>query len=840
MGRTGVGALRGQSSKQYRDGIRGSADRSGAAPRPVWAGLEALRPAFSLEALPLNALAFLIGRATVLQTLTPFGLAFYTAILALSPRRGLTVALAAALGILSGGTVEGSLEFLGAAIGLALLLNAFSRQARAGSPVTLAALAFTVTVVAGSTKAALIDPTPYQFLLVFFAALLTFVLTLVYLTALPPLLSARRPLVLGPEQVVAGAIAMATALAGLSGLGYGGLKISGITTGILILVAASVGGGGVGAAVGTVAGVISSLCGAGGLSSVGLWALSGLLAGSFRDFGKPGTAAGYFLGALLLSPLVEEALYLRGAVFESAVACAVFILLPAALLNPLRTALEKAIGGAPEDVAETTAHAHMGKRLIDFSHVFGQLASTLKELSTAGPVVDESRVQGAAIESLAAAACRVCQSCRLFRSCWKGDVDRTRGAMAGLLEITVERGQLEARDVPTAMRRRCVHLGELVTTMNFLHEISALNRHWRKKLDESRGVVYQQLDGLSAILRQLGEGLETEAAGDAGLAEELRRRLHRGGFAVTQVAATPVPDGKREFLIHADPCDAGEACRDTALPVASRLAGQDLVISDVRCGRVIGHPACSFRLATPRQLDFKLGVAQARKSPGAVSGDSYMLRELPGNRVAAVLSDGTGAGPRAAAESRATVRLLEELFRLGFDTEATVRTVNSMLLLRSAQERFATLDLLTVDLYDGQARFVKVGAPPSYLRRGRDVSVIHSATLPLGVLPEVSTEGCRQVLRPGDLIVMATDGLVAAGARPGTPSQDDSWIINLLREAGEAGTQEIADALVETAVSLSGTRLGAVSGGAPGLTGYRGLRDDVTVMTVRFGPQQGA
>ena len=813
-----------------------------------------LKAAFSLEALPLNVLAFLIGRATVLQTISPFGLALFAAVLVLCPRRAIGIGATAAIGILSAGALDAGLEFIGAAVGLTVLLAAFDRPGKTRSAVTLAALAFTVTVIAGATKAFLLDATPYRFLMAFFSGLLTFILTLVYMSALPPLLSpARRPVAYSAEQLIATAIAVTTALAGLSGLGYGTLRLSGVVGGLIILVAASTSGGGIGAAVGTVVGAVSALCGAGGVSSVGLAALSGLLAGSFRDFGKLGPAAGYFFGTLLLSPLVEEPLYLQAVVLESALAAALFLLVPARILEPIREALGSATAlGSPSAPAGDATRERVGERLIDFSLVFGQLASTLRELSAPAPGPVTSGVTAGAEETsaeggrgletrtLAEAAGRVCQACRLFRTCWKGDFERVYASMSNLLEVTGERGQLEARDVPPQLRRRCVHLGELVTTLNFLHEIAALNRHWRRKLDDSRGVVQQQLDGLAQILRGLGEGLKSEAAGDALAAEDLADRLDRAGFPVRDVVAASVPDGEPQFLVTADACSNGQACRTLALPVATSFTGRTVAVTDVHCGLAAGRDDCSFRLEAPRQMDFKMGVAQARKSSSGISGDSYLIRELPGNRLAAVLSDGTGAGPRAAEESRTTIRMLEELLRLGFDNEMAVRTINSMVLLRSSHERFATLDLLTADLYGGQARFVKIGAPPSYIRRGREVSVIQSPNLPLGVLPEVATDGSFVTLRPGDLVVMATDGLLAAaGERPVALGPEDGWLVSFLRDAGEAGPQEIADALIEAAVSLGSRSLAAVAGGGPGFGSYRGLRDDVTVVTLRFGPPEG-
>lgn len=853
--RSGVSVIRGRDPRRQSEATRSAAvETLFRSPAFGSGAAHAFRQAFSLEALPLAALAFLIGRATVLQTMSPFGLALFAAVLSLAPRRSAAAGVAVALGILSAGARPGCVEFLGGAAGLLLLRTAFARQ-RPIKPMTLAALSFTVTIIAGSAKAFITDPTPYSFLMAAFGGLVTFVLTLVYLAALPPLVFTKRPLSLGPEQMVAGAITAATALAGVSGLGYGAARLSGVAGGLVVLVAAIACGPGTGAAVGTVAGAVTALCGAGGLGAVGITALAGLLAGSFRDFGKVGSAAGYFFGTLLLSPLVEQPAYLQGLVLEAALAAIAILAVPTGWLASLRSALGQPPGGAEGGDEEGTGRERAGRRLMDYSAVFGQLASTLREVS-AGAATAQSQPSASdlgasagsqpaeerdlTLDSLAEAACRVCQSCRLYRSCWKGEPERTRGVMAGMLEVTASRGELETRDVPMHIRRRCIHLGELVTTMNFLHEIATLDRHWRKKMDESRNLIYQQLDGLALILRSLGEGLQEEAASEADLGRALAKELDRSGVVARRVAVTRLPEGKSEFEITADVCDTGEACREIVLPLASSVAGVDLTVAETHCGLATGCPECTFRLSAPRLLDFKMGVAQARKSPSGVSGDSYLIRDLPGDRLAAVLSDGTGAGPRAADESRTIVKMLEELFRVGFDTELAVETVNSVLLLRSSQERFATLDLLTVDLHSGQAKFTKIGAPPSYVRRGRDVTVVEAANVPLGVLPVVGLPNPVRTLRSGDLIVMATDGLVASNLDRASSAWRDNWIVDFLADAGEAGPQEIADALVEAAVSLGETRLAAVSGGSSVQPVFRGLRDDVTVVALRFGPPEGA
>ena len=59
-------------------------------------------------------------------------------------------------------------------------------------------------------------------------------------------------------------------------------------------------------------------------------------------------------------------------------------------------------------------------------------------------------------------------------------------------------------------------------------------------------------------------------------------------------------------------------------------------------------------------------------------------------------------------ESQAAVQLVEQLLLAGFQKDAVIRTVNTMLQLRS-QESFATLDVLIVDAEKG-GRIFKIGA----------------------------------------------------------------------------------------------------------------------------------
>src|SRR5690606_22888574 len=175
----------------------------------------------------------------------------------------------------------------------------------------------------------------------------------------------------------------------------------------------------------------------------------------------------------------------------------------------------------------------------------------------------------------------------------------------------------------------------------------------------------------------------------------------------------------------------------------------------------------------PGFLVLETAAARRVKEGEDVSGDSDDRIELPAHKVALVLSDGMGSGRPAARESQAVVRVLRCLLEAGFDQQFAIKMVNAVLLLRSPEETFATVDLLVFDGRTGWAEFIKVGAAPGF-SVGREgdpsgrVEVVWGSAAPAGILQQVDVTPERRRLRPGDTVVMLTDGLLES-----LPDTDD-------------------------------------------------------------------
>ena len=192
------------------------------------------------------------------------------------------------------------------------------------------------------------------------------------------------------------------------------------------------------------------------------------------------------------------------------------------------------------------------------------------------------------------------------------------------------------------------------------------------------------------------------------------------------------------------------------------------------------------------RFDVDVSVAQAAHAESSVSGDCFRRVELGPERVAFILSDGMGTGPRAAAESHAAVAMLQRFLEAGFDLEFAVHTINSVLLLRSPDETYATLDACVVDLTDGTVQMLKVGAAPTFVRRRDEVEVVRATNTPVGILSRVETRIVTRRLDAGDMVLMVTDGVLEACRAKGDREEALRRIFGRL-DAGDA--HQAVDAL---------------------------------------------
>lgn len=209
-------------------------------------------------------------------------------------------------------------------------------------------------------------------------------------------------------------------------------------------------------------------------------------------------------------------------------------------------------------------------------------------------------------------------------------------------------------------------------------------------------------------------------------------------------------------------------------------------------------------------LAVSVGVAAMKKEGEPVSGDRGTYFKTEQGVLCVLLSDGMGSGEQAARESISVVRILEKFLRSGVEPGTAMKLLNSVMLLKNGDSwGYATVDLMCIDLFTGQAGFYKYGAAPSYIRSGKTVRRVKGVTMAAGILagegdaPDV----VRMRIRPGHVALIVSDGVVT--------KEDDGWLRDMLLDFDGTDTR----ALARDVIRQAGERYGG--------------SDDMTVLAVR-------
>ena len=167
--------------------------------------------------------------------------------------------------------------------------------------------------------------------------------------------------------------------------------------------------------------------------------------------------------------------------------------------------------------------------------------------------------------------------------------------------------------------------------------------------------------------------------------------------------------------------------------------------------------------------------------------------------------DGMGKGKKAYEASSATIDILEKMIDAKIKDEIVIDTINNMLLLKSSEEMFSTLDLGILDLKRGCLETIKMGACSTYIKRGDgEVDLISSSSLPVGILSDVKIDRKNVKVKEGDYVIMVSDGIVDAGRNN---NLGDNWLIYFLKNIETTNPKEISNLILDRALELQALQI---------------------------------
>lgn len=739
-------------------------------------------------------LGFLLGRAVLFSEIAPFAVAYF-AIIYFMQRERLPSTF---LGIMAGSlfstiphlveTVVPVLLFLG----MAKLLSSFHKDDVTYAPF----LAFFSSILGRGGLAFVTNQAQGSdiWVMIIVEAVLALVLTFIFHQSIPVLLHRQYASPLKQEELISLLILFASGMTGTVGWFVDLYSLEHIFSRYLILLLALAGGGTIGATVGVLTGLILSLASIQALTQMSLLGFSGLLAGLFREGKKAGVALGFILGSSILTVYTggKETMWIS--FIETFMAILLFLFTPKALIEEMAKLIPGTKAYKEQEALRLGRSRELtSERVLQFSDLFRQLSNSFAQTSEAPEQLKEMKTD----YFLSAVTDHTCQRCWKKDYCWTKRFDFTYENMKGMVALLEEDHLIHKVKLSPQWRNTCVKIDQMIQVMEGEYEKKVQEERLNRRIKEARLLVADQLKGVASVMRDFALEVKKEMNDLSHQEERIVKALEGMGLKIQRVDVLRLEKGNVEIEILHPTCNGRKECEKLIAPLLTDVLGENIVVKEGGCR--ISEGGCLMHLVSGKRYQVEVGMAQAAKGGGILSGDSYVNLDLGNGKYAIAVSDGMGNGQRAFTESNATVEMLKQILKSGLDEGLAIKTVNSILSLRSTDEVFATVDLVLIDLESAMAKFLKIGSSPSFIKRGEKVKMVSAHNLPIGILDEIDVEVVTEKLHPGDLLIMMTDGVYEANR---SVENRDMWFKRMIGELQTNKPQEVADLLLERMIRV--------------------------------------
>ena len=649
----------------------------------------------------------------------------------------------------------------------------------------------------------------YDFIIVFMEFVVTFISSYIFSFGTKFLINNKNKMYISPEEIVSLSLLITFSIIGIGNIGLFGVSARGVLSTVLILIAAILGGSTLGATSGVIVGLGFMISNVVSALYMGVYSFAGLVSGAFNKINKYISILGYLLSWIIIYSYTSGITSNLSQIIDIAIGCLIVSLIPKSFFNRMEKLVKTKVD-SNEAVYEyiTRSKNITNRKLMNIQRVYSELANTFDKIREKDKIIDQRDV-ATIIDMIHNDEC---QYCSMQRICWESKFNYTYNLIYEIIE-KIEDGEISERNIPENFRKECMKPEIIIRVANYYYKMYALNYDWETKLCESRKVISKQIRDISKSIESISKNLDKDIMLNLDKEKEIFNELQRHGIIVDKVNYIQKNDDEFKITIEMKNCRDGSLCDEKLLKVVSNFVGESLDIQKTGC-HCLGEN-CKVILTKAEKFKVITEVATMSRDGHIFCGDNYTFMDIYNGKYMMAISDGMGKGKKAYDESSATIDILENMMEAQIDKEIVIDTINNMLLLKSSEEIFSTLDLGIVDLKKGRLETVKMGACSTYIsRENKDVDLISSSSLPVGILSEINLDRHNVKIKNGDFIIMVSDGIVDAGKNN---DFGENWLIYFLKKLNTTNPKEIANQILDRALEL---QLGEVD-------------DDMTVLVTK-------
>ncbi|WP_243289553.1 stage II sporulation protein E [Clostridium perfringens] len=595
------------------------------------------------------------------------------------------------------------------------------------------------------------------------------------------------------DEIVSIELFICLLIVGIGTLSLNDISFRNIAAILFIIALAFISDTNMGAGAGITMGIILGFATGNLMESIAIYGACGLVAGIFRESGKLFTALSFniiFVIVTLYSRVFNNISFI-----EALVGTGIFLLIPKKIYNKISLEInkDKKVGHFSE-VRFAEIKDELTERLKDFTEVLSIMGKSLNNLVGNDKLAIKNK-GNALVENLSD---RTCSDCDMRYMCWKRELHQTYNAFSDL----IRNYENNSGAFPHELEKKCIKKYALVKNLEDIMNIYMVNETLKSRLGEGRKILSNHINNMSVTISEIVDEFGNELHLCTDVEKSIKKSLLKYGINFGSLICYNDKNGRIKIKMQMENCMGSQTCIKTVLPIISETIGKNMSIGSEGCNINSKNNMCEIVIEEAPKYHINSHVAVATKEGEKFTGDSYSYGRTKDGNYITVISDGMGSGPEAGLESKVSVEIIEKFMEVGFDEKIAIDAVNAIMSIKfSEDEKFSTLDMNKIDLYTGNAKFMKVGAIESFIKRGNKVEVINSNTLPFGVLEEPDVDTVEKQVSNGDVIVSISDGILDV---KNDGSFDTTWLIEFLKSTKYRQPKDLSIAILEKAKELSG------------------------------------
>ncbi len=440
------------------------------------------------------------------------------------------------------------------------------------------------------------------------------------------------------------------------------------------------------------------------------------------------------------------------------------------------------------------------RRLGNLAEVFNDMNDIYRRMLKSGMTIDE-------VKELLQQEIRekICSFCPERNHCHRTFAEDTKSVFDQMITISFEKGKTTLLDIPSYLTSRCKQTTAILGTINTLTAQYKKYMSMVNEVDSSKLIIADQLLGVSQIMVKLSKEVDTNVSFDSSRENKILDELTYYNIICIDVVVYEKDVWTQIVSVVVRDADAQ---KPRIADVVSKVCGSKMAVYESFASSRPGYTVVNLKTAPKFECVF--GVSQKIKNGSRVSGDTYSVVRLDGEKVLFAISDGMGSGEKAERSSELSIGLIENFYKAGFDNDLILSTTNKLLTLHK-EEIFSALDICVLDEKSGLVDFIKMASPNSFLLNDDACQTIETGALPFGIVEESKPLIKKHVVSAKDFLVLMSDGISDSFA-----SVDE--LADCIKSIKTKNPQEFADELLERALACN--------------NGY--AVDDMTVLVVKI------